>query len=211
MIYYKFVCVNIHNFNHNRLLVIVVCDFRLIFFKILSTAVYITQSYVGPPPMAIAMQSNPKLCYDRRSIGQSVLVSSTNLIPKTGFLLLSDSCGFLDVGRFLWRDDGSVVYSCRWSSPAELFSGSSPTEFMTIFYSLRFETPPAWRAKSPCLYPAGTRWPSYPPTHSVQSSSPATTRRATVEIFETASTRARYAVIPPAEYSFTQNIVTKLS
>jgi hypothetical protein len=35
--------------------------------------------------------------------------------PKTRFLLLSDSCGFVDVGRFLWREDESVVYSCCWS------------------------------------------------------------------------------------------------
>jgi hypothetical protein len=34
-----------------------------------------------------------KLCYDRRSVGQSVLVSSTHLRSKTRFLLLSDSCG----------------------------------------------------------------------------------------------------------------------
>jgi hypothetical protein len=31
--------------------------------------------------------------------------------PKTGFLFLSDSCGFVDVGRPVWREDGSVI--CR--------------------------------------------------------------------------------------------------
>jgi hypothetical protein len=35
-----------------------------------------------------------KICYDRRLVGQSVLVSSTHLEPKARFLLLSDSCGF---------------------------------------------------------------------------------------------------------------------
>jgi hypothetical protein len=49
-------------------------------------------------PIARGMHSKPKLCYDRRSIGESVLVSSTHLIPKTKFLLLSDSCGFFDWG-----------------------------------------------------------------------------------------------------------------
>jgi hypothetical protein len=29
-------------------------------------------------------------------------------------LLLSDSCGFVGVGRSLWREDGSVVYNCCW-------------------------------------------------------------------------------------------------
>jgi hypothetical protein len=33
-------------------------------------------------------------------------------------LLLSDSCGVLDVVRSLWREDGSVVYICCWPSPA---------------------------------------------------------------------------------------------
>jgi hypothetical protein len=48
-----------------------------------------------------------KLCYDRRSVGPSVLVPSTHPGPKTRFLLLSDSCGFFDVGRPLWW-----VYGC---------------------------------------------------------------------------------------------------
>jgi hypothetical protein len=39
----------------------------------------------------------------------------------TGFLLpygirnTSESCGFVDMGRSLWREDGSVVYNCFWS------------------------------------------------------------------------------------------------
>jgi hypothetical protein len=36
---------------------------------------------------------------------------------------------------------------------------------MTIFYSLRFENPPTWRARSLYLYPPGTGWPSYTPRH----------------------------------------------
>jgi hypothetical protein len=30
--------------------------------------------------------------------------------PKTRFLLLSDSCGLINVGRPLWQEDGSVIY-----------------------------------------------------------------------------------------------------
>jgi hypothetical protein len=84
-----------------------------------------------------------------------------HLRPKTRFLLLSDSCGFVDVGRPLWRGDGPVVYNCCWPSPALSFSGASPTGFMAIFCCLRFETPPNWRARSPYIYPSGTRWASY--------------------------------------------------
>jgi hypothetical protein len=42
-------------------------------------------------------KSKSKLWYDRRSLRQSVLVSSSNLGLTTRFLLLSDSCGFVNV------------------------------------------------------------------------------------------------------------------
>jgi hypothetical protein len=57
------------------------------------------------------------------------------------------------------------------------------------FYCLRLETPPTWRARYPYLYSPGTRWPSYTPRHWVPFSSPPTIRRATIEIFDPASTR----------------------
>jgi hypothetical protein len=69
---------------------------------------------------------------------------------------------------------------------------------LTVFYCLRFETPPTWRARSPYLYPPGTGWPSYTPRHWFPFSSPPTTRRATVEVFEPASTRE----VKPFLYSF---------
>jgi hypothetical protein len=56
------------------------------------------------------------------------------------FLLLSDSCGFVDVGRYLWREDGSVVYNCSWPSPAQSFSGPSPMGLVIIFYCFRLKT-----------------------------------------------------------------------
>jgi hypothetical protein len=40
----------------------------------------------------------------------------------------------------LRREDGSVVYNCRWSSPAQSFLGASSVGLVTIFYYLRFET-----------------------------------------------------------------------
>jgi hypothetical protein len=80
------------------------------------------------------------LCYDRRSVGQSVLEQSAHLGLTIRFLLLSESCWSVNVGRSLWREDGSVVYNCCWPSPARSFSGPSPVELVTIFYFLRFET-----------------------------------------------------------------------
>jgi hypothetical protein len=55
-------------------------------------------------------------------------------------LLPSDSCGFVDVGFSLWREDGFNVYNCCWPSPAQSFSCPSPLELATIFYCVRFDT-----------------------------------------------------------------------
>jgi hypothetical protein len=82
-----------------------------------------------------------KLYYDRRSVGQSLLVSSPHFGPNTGFFLLSGSCEFVDVGPPFWREDGSVVYSCCWSSPALSFLGPSPAELTTVFYCQIQDTP----------------------------------------------------------------------
>jgi hypothetical protein len=54
---------------------------------------------------------------------------------------------------------------------------------MTIFYCLRFETPPTWRVSFPYLYPSGTGWLGGTPRHWVPFSAPPTTRRATVEVY----------------------------
>jgi hypothetical protein len=56
----------------------------------------------------LSSDSKSKLCYDRRSVGQYVLVSSTHLGLTTKFLILSDSCGFVDV----WRSPPGA----RWPS-----------------------------------------------------------------------------------------------
>jgi hypothetical protein len=40
--------------------------------------------------------------------------------------------------------------------PAQPFLGLRPMGLMTIFYCLRFETPPTWRARSAYLCPPGT-------------------------------------------------------
>jgi hypothetical protein len=85
-------------------------------------------------------KSKSNLCYDRRSAGQSVLEQSTHLGLTSRSLLLSDSCGFVGLGRPLWREDGSAVCNCYWPSPMQSFSGPSPVGLVAIFYCLRFET-----------------------------------------------------------------------
>jgi hypothetical protein len=64
--------------------------------------------------------------------GQSLLVSVTHLRPVIILLLLSDSCRYVYMGRHLWRGDRSVVYNCCWASPAQSFSGPSPTGLSQI-------------------------------------------------------------------------------
>jgi hypothetical protein len=110
----------------------------------------------------LVVKSNLVLSYDRRSVDQSVLVSSTHLGLTTRYLLLSDSCGFVDVERSPSREDGSVIYNCCWHSPAQPFSGPSPVGLATILYCLRFETSSFCRL----LLLAGLRWRnSIPPPH----------------------------------------------
>jgi hypothetical protein len=89
----------------------------------------------------------------------------------------------------LWQEDASVIYNCCWPAPSQSFSVSSTAGLVAKFYSLRFETPPTWRARSPYLYPSGTGCPGYNPRHWVPFSSSLTTRSATVEVFDPASTR----------------------
>jgi hypothetical protein len=82
------------------------------------------------------------LYYDRRSVGQSVLVSSP---------LLGRMTRFFNTARHLWvcwygalsLTRGRVcLLQLLLSSPAQSFSGPSPAGLMTTFYCLRFETPP---------------------------------------------------------------------
>jgi hypothetical protein len=76
---------------------------------------------------------NLMLFYDRRSVGQSVSVSSTHLVLMPRFQLPSSICGFLLAGRPLWREDGSVIhpYNCYWVLPALSLSGPSLTGLVT--------------------------------------------------------------------------------
>jgi hypothetical protein len=50
------------------------------------------------------------------------------------------------------------------------------------------DSPPTWRARFLYFYPPGTGWTNYTPRHWIPFSSPPTTRRAKVELFDLAST-----------------------
>jgi hypothetical protein len=92
--------------------------------------------------------------YDRRTVRESVLVS------RSYFCFLFDNCRFIAVGRPLWREDGSTIYSynCFWALPKQSLWGPSPAE-LRPYFTVSFETPPTWRARSQYLYPPETDRP----------------------------------------------------
>jgi hypothetical protein len=109
--------------------------------------------------------------------------SVLNLWPDFSFL--SGNCGFLDVVRPLWREDGSVIfsYNCFWALPEQLLSGQSPAELTTILYCLIWDSPNL-EGQVPVFISPGNRVAQlYPRALSSLYDTPLTTRRATVEVF----------------------------
>jgi hypothetical protein len=53
----------------------------------------------------------------------------------------------LITGRPLWWEDGPIIYSCAWTSPAQSFSGLNTTGLTTIFHSFNHGSPQNWRAR----------------------------------------------------------------
>jgi hypothetical protein len=91
---------------------------------------------------------------------QSGLVLGTHLGPATNFShslfeYFFDSCGFVDVGRPLWREVVSAVFSCCWASPAQPLSDLSPTGHMSIFYCLYFWDSPNLEGQGSPIIPPG--------------------------------------------------------
>jgi hypothetical protein len=75
----------------------------------------------------VLSRSKSMLHYDRQTVGKFILVSSTHLGPKKEFLLLPDSCGFVDMEHPVCCEDRSVIYNCFWPSPMQSFLGPSPS------------------------------------------------------------------------------------
>jgi hypothetical protein len=109
-----------------------------------------------------------------------------HLGPKTKFLLLSVA-GLSMYGVLSDRRTGLSAVGPRRRSHSQV---RDPRDSDHIFYCLSSRLPPNLRVRSPYLYPPGTGCPSYIPRHWDRFSSPLTTTRwATVEVLETASTR----------------------
>jgi hypothetical protein len=71
--------------------------------------------------------------------------------PRPIFPILDffDSFRFIDVGRPLWREVGSVLFSFCEASPAQHFSDLSPTGLMSIVYCLYFWNSPNQEGQVP--------------------------------------------------------------
>jgi hypothetical protein len=74
-------------------------------------------------------RSTSKLCYERWSVGHSVLVSDLHLGATVR------ECGFVDVGCPIWQEGESVIYNCCWSFTVQSFSGPSHAELNHISLS----------------------------------------------------------------------------
>jgi hypothetical protein len=94
-------------------------------FRRLLRLVGLRRRYFNPPPHRADSWLSFRLFCDRRSVGQSVIVS-----------VLSGIRGFLVPERPSWREDGIVIYSYNLLS----LSGPSPAELMTTFYCLIWDS-----------------------------------------------------------------------
>jgi hypothetical protein len=156
-------------------------------FNVLWPRAYVFASWMTSD----SSSSKSTLSYDRHSVGQSVLVSAHNFSFSLKFCL--DRCEFVILWRSLWREDRSIITVAAWPrqlSPSRVWV---PRDSRPCFIVPIFEILLTSRARSQHLYPPGTGWPSYTPGHWVPFSSPLTTRRATVEVFEPASTRDSFS------------------
>jgi hypothetical protein len=76
-----------------------------------------------------------ELYYDRRSVGQSVLVSSLHLGLMTRFLLLSDHCGFLTRGRICLLQ--CTMYNIQYILLSQIWDSPNLEDQVPVFISPR--------------------------------------------------------------------------
>jgi hypothetical protein len=113
----------------------------------------------NPSPLTRSPRSTTVFCYSRSHVttgGQSASLSWCQapiyglhqILFFTVRQLRICWCGALSLKR-----RRVCVHNSCWPSPAQSFLGPSPAGLVTIFYCLRFETPPTWRARFRYLYP----------------------------------------------------------
>jgi hypothetical protein len=106
-------------------------------------------------------ESKPKLYYDRQSVSQSVLVSSTHLGPTTNF---SHSLFYYFFRQFRVCWCGAPSLTRNWVCSFQFLPGivsAAIWDSWAHFIASNFETPPTWRARFLYLFPQGTGYSSY--------------------------------------------------
>jgi hypothetical protein len=136
----------------------------------------------------MSLEPESEIPYDRRfTTNQFVLATSPLRLTISSFFQLSTCFHSPYV-----TSSQTWGWVCRLELLLVLIStiilGSKSRATPDIFYCLKFEALPTWITRSPYLYPPGIGWSSCTPTHWVLFSSPPTTSRARVEVFELAST-----------------------
>jgi hypothetical protein len=148
--------------------------------------------------LILAEKSTAESLYDRQfTTNQFVLAPrSSSPRPLTNIFFQLNTCGYsLYVTSSLTKGYMSFTITAGPCQRSHSWI-QVPRDSWPYFTVSDSRLPPTWRARSPYLYPPDTGWPSYTPKHWAPSSSPPTTPRATVEIFEPASTRgSRWPVI----------------
>lgn len=113
-----------------------------------------TENYSYP------VQFTPPLSYSKvHFVKVKVMLRTTvsrpvwlGIRPMTRFLLISDNCGCLVIGRPLRGEVRSVVYNWCCFALVQSFLGASSAGLVTISYSLNCKIPASWKARFPCLY-----------------------------------------------------------
>jgi hypothetical protein len=129
-----------------------------------------------------------KLLYDWRFTANQFILATSPLRTMTRiFIFQLNPCGYSPSVTSSLTKGWVCCLQLLLGLASAVLLGPSPTGLNHILLS-DLRLPPTWRARSPYLHPPGTGWPDYTPRHWVPFLSPPTTRRATVEIFDPAST-----------------------
>jgi hypothetical protein len=131
-------------------------------------------------------QSQSYFTSDGHWVSQYVLVSSPTLGLVTWYCFLPECCCLKFPVLLLWGALSDKRTGLQLS--VQSLKGPSHAERVTILYCLILDSPNLKGQVSVFVSP-GTGWPIYTPGHWVPVTSPLTTLRATVEVFQPASTR----------------------
>jgi hypothetical protein len=136
-------------------------------------------------------ESESELVYDGRFTTNLFVLATSPLRLKTGnFFFQMNTYGYCPhVTSSLTRGWVPLLQLLLRTHQRKLSQVRVQRDSWPHFTVSDSRLPPTSRTRSPYLYPTGTGWPGYTPRHWVSFSSPPTTRRATVEVFDPASTR----------------------